>query len=116
MSKTRTNKQKGRRGQQEIVAMLLETFPELEQDDIRSTPMGCTGEDIMLSPKAQKSLGGVQIEIKRRKTLSVANYITQADAHGQKAPIVFMREDRGEWLTCIKSDYFLKLLRKAQHE
>ena len=47
---TRSAKAKGRNGQQEVRDRLLETFPEFELDDIKSTTMGDTGEDIQLSP------------------------------------------------------------------
>jgi hypothetical protein len=51
---TKRAKQKGRLGQQEIRDRLLETFPEFEPDDIKSTVMGDSGEDIQLSPAARK--------------------------------------------------------------
>ena len=50
----RTAKAKGRLGQNEIRDKILETFPDLEPDDVRSTTMGDTGEDIQLSPAARK--------------------------------------------------------------
>ncbi len=51
---TRNAKAKGRLGQQEVRDKLLETFPDLEPDDIKSTVMGDSGEDIQLSPAARK--------------------------------------------------------------
>ena len=53
---TRAAKAKGRGGQNEIRDKLLETFPEFEPDDIKSTTMGDTGEDIQLSPAARKKM------------------------------------------------------------
>ena len=44
---TRAAKAKGRTGQNEIRDKLLETFPEFEEDDIKSTTMGDTGEDMI---------------------------------------------------------------------
>ena len=75
-------KQKGRLGQNEIRDKLLETFPELEPDDIKGCVMGDTGEDIQLSPAARKMLP-LSIEVKRRKTgLQTAyNYMEQASSH-----------------------------------
>ena len=63
---TRAAKAKGRGGQQEVRDKLLETFPEFEDDDIKSTTMGDTGEDIQLSPLARKTLP-ISIEVKRRR-------------------------------------------------
>ena len=62
----RTAKNKGRLGQNEIRDKLLEAFPEFEPDDIKSTTMGDTGEDIQLSPAVRKKLP-ITIEVKRRK-------------------------------------------------
>ena len=45
-------KAKGRRLQQIVCQDLLELFPSLEADDIRSTSMGCNGEDISNELKA----------------------------------------------------------------
>jgi len=50
---SRAAKAKGRLGQQEIRDRLLETFPEFEPDDIKSTTMGDTGCDVQLSPAAK---------------------------------------------------------------
>ena len=64
---SRAAKAKGRTGQNEIRDKLLETFPEFEEDDIKSTTMGDTGEDIQLSPAARKRMP-ITIEVKRRKS------------------------------------------------
>ena len=63
---TRNAKAKGRLGQQEVRDKLLKTFPDLEPDDIKSTVMGDSGEDIQLSPAARKIIP-LTIEVKRRK-------------------------------------------------
>ena len=63
---TRNAKAKGRLGQQEVRDKLLETFPDLEPDDIKSTVMGDSGEDIQLSPAARRIIP-LTIEVKRRK-------------------------------------------------
>ena len=46
--KTSSAKAKGRRLQQKVRDLLLETFTELQPDDIRSTSMGVSGEDLQL--------------------------------------------------------------------
>ena len=53
---TRAAKAKGRLGQNEIRDKILETFPELEPDDVKSTTMGDSGEDIQLSPAARRKI------------------------------------------------------------
>ena len=77
MPKTSAAKAKGRTGQQEVRDKLLETFSEFEPDDIKSTTMGDTGEDIQLSPAARKKIP-LSIEVKRRKEgLKVLTSTTQ---------------------------------------
>ncbi len=106
MSKTHTSKAKGRKGQQEIRDKLLTLYPMLEPDDIKSTSMGASGEDLMLSPAARRIMPW-SVEVKRRKTMAIARYMEQADGQNEHEPIVFMREDRGKWLVCVDADYFL---------
>ena len=47
-------KAKGRRLQNMLRDILRDTFPQLEEDDIKSQTMGMSGEDIVLSPAARK--------------------------------------------------------------
>ena len=110
---TRAAKAKGRGGQNEIRDKLLETFPEFEPDDIKSTTMGDTGEDIQLSPAARKKMPNT-IEVKRRKSgMKMAyDYIEQASKHGKGEPVVFFRADRKDWITMISIDHYMELLRK----
>ena len=110
---TRAAKAKGRGGQNEIRDKLLETFPEFEPDDIKSTTMGDTGEDIQLSPAARKKMP-ITIEVKRRKSgMKMAyDYIEQASKQGKGEPVVFFRADRKDWITMISIDHYMELLRK----
>jgi hypothetical protein len=109
---TRAAKAKGRGGQQEVRDKLLETFPEFEPDDIKSTTMGDTGEDIQLSPLARKTLP-ISIEVKRRKSgmKTAYDYIDQAGNHGKGEPVVFYRSDRQPWIVMIGIDHYMNLLR-----
>ncbi len=108
--KPQSAKAKGRTGQQEVQKLLLGTFPELEPDDVRSTSMGASGEDLLLSPAARR-LVPFNIEVKRRATIAACRYMDQAKEHGTYKPLCFFREDHGEWYTCLKARDFLDLLR-----
>ena len=109
---SKSAKAKGRVGQQEIRDKLLETFPEFEPDDIKSTTMGDTGEDIQLSPAARKKLP-ITIEVKRRKSglKTVYGYMNQATNHGKGEPVVFYRSDRNPWIVIVEVDHYLDLLK-----
>lgn len=110
-------KQKGRLGQQEIRDKLLETFPELEPDDVKSTTMGDTGEDIQLSPRARK-LFPITIEVKRRKSGMKIQYdwIEQAKRHRKGEPVVIFRADRKEWIVMIGLEHYMDLLRRWKND
>lgn len=109
-------KAKGRSWQNEVKKAILDTFPELEADDVRSTPIGVNGEDIQLSPLARKTLGGIQIECKRVKAIGrVYEWWEQAKEHGPHTPVIFTRADRKDALVIIPMDYFLKL-KRIEHD
>ena len=109
---SKQGKQKGRLGQQEIRDALLEAFPELEPDDVKSTIMGDTGADIQLSPAARKLIP-ISIEVKRRKSglKTVYDWMKQADNHTKNPPVVFYRSDRQKWLVITELDHYIELLR-----
>jgi|TARA_R110000796_G_scaffold170019_1_gene286869 hypothetical protein len=109
---TRAAKAKGRGGQQEVRDKLLETFPEFENDDIKSTTMGDGGEDIQLSPAARKTMP-ISIEVKRRKAgmKTAYDYLDQAGKHGKGEPVVFYRSDRQPWIIMVGMEHYMELLR-----
>lgn len=111
--KPQSAKSKGRNFQQLIRDKLLETFPELEADDIRSTSMGSPGEDIQLSPVARKKIP-YQIECKAKATSQVHTYYEQAKSHGKHEPLVIVKKDRGITLVVMSLDHFLTLIKKEQ--
>lgn len=109
--KTSSAKAKGRNLQKLVVSKVLEAFPELEPDDVRSTPMGVTGADVQLSPLAQSTLG-VQFECKARnvKTFPVYDYYEQAKEHGKHEPVVVLKGDRKKPLAVVDLEFLLELL------
>jgi hypothetical protein len=112
MSRTSSAKAKGRLGQQEVRDAILEKFPELEPDDVKSTSMGSSGEDIQLSPAARKLLP-ISIEVKRRKSgmKTAYDYLDQAKSQNKGEPVVFYRSDRMPWIVMISKEHYLDLLR-----
>lgn len=108
----KNNKSRGRNGEREIRELLLSYFPELEPDDVRLVGSGASGEDILLSPAARKLIPW-QIEVKRRKNISVLRFMEQAEGHGEHTAIAFFREDRGKWYACIEAKHVLSLLQRA---
>lgn len=102
-------KAKGRNAQQYVRDRILETFPTLEPDDVKSTSMGASGEDVMLSPAARK-LVPYQIEVKNKATSQIHTYYDQAKTHGKHEPVVVVHRDRGIYLATISLSHFLYLI------
>lgn len=110
--KPQSAKAKGRRLQQQIRDMILDLYPELTKDDVRSTGMGQQGEDIQLSPKARELIP-FQIECKNKREVAVINWLEQqATEHGEHTPIVIAKQNHSDPVVVIDAVTFFKLLRK----
>lgn len=93
---------------------ILETFSEtLAEDDVRSTSMGATGEDVQLSPLARRLIP-YQIECKNKAKSQVHTYYNQAKEHGQHEPLVITKMDRDIPLAVLNAETFFNIL-KALH-
>ncbi len=82
---TSSAKAKGRRFQQFVCKALLEIGKEygLEADDIKSTSMGVSGRDVLLSPAAVKVFGRLDVECKNVEKLVVSTTFYE---HSAKYP------------------------------
>ena len=78
--KPQSAKAKGRRLQQQIASDLLERFPALTADDVRSTSMGAGGEDVQLSSAARRLIP-YSFEAKNQEKLNFWAAIEQARAN-----------------------------------
>ena len=99
-------KAKGRTFQQWVAKKILERFPELEKDDVRSTSMGAPGEDVQLSPSARK-LFPFQIECKNLAKVAVYNYYAQAVTQGNREPVVFIKQNGSKPLAIVDAEWFI---------
>ena len=111
--KTSSAKAKGRKLQQWVARTILELIPTLESDDVKSTGMGQSGEDVQLSPAARKKLP-ITVECKARKNIAVYSYYDQAieNAPTGMEPIVIIKADRKKPLAVMDAEFFLKKMAK----
>ena len=110
--KTQSAKAKGRNLQKWVRDLLLENFPSLEPDDVRSTSMGCGGEDLQLSPAARK-LFRFSIECKNVERLNVYDAYEQASANsGDHEPLLIMKKNRKKPLVVMDAEHFVELIKK----
>lgn len=109
--KPQSCKAKGRRLQQQIVADLLERFPTLEDDDIRSTSMGANGEDVQLSPAA-RVLIPYSFEAKNQERLNAWQAVAQAEANtpAGSQPIVVIKKNGHVAYAVVRWSHFLDLI------
>jgi hypothetical protein len=105
-------KAKGRRLQQLVRDLILDSFPTLELDtDVRSAIMGETGEDIKLSSKARKVFP-YSVECKSLKKIAVYNYYDQAASNTPEGctPLVVLKQDRRKPLALVDLEQFMELI------
>jgi hypothetical protein len=112
--KTSSKKTKGRRLQQLVRDKLLTLHPSLRAEDIKSTPMGVTGEDVQLSPYARDLLP-IQIETKswKDKRLPVYEFYDQCKNHGNHEPVVVIKNNRKKPLVIVDLDHYVELWKKV---
>ena len=113
---TRSRKNKGKRLQNTVRDLLFETFQnELESDDIKSTTMGESGEDIQLSPAARKFIP-YAIECKNQEKLNIWSSLEQAEnnSNGYEPLLIFTRNRSKTYVTMDVKE-FLRLLVESKN-
>ena len=109
--KTSSAKAKGRRLQQRVASLLVESFTELQPDDIRSTGMGQSGEDIQLSPLARTKIP-YSFECKNQERLSIWSAIEQAEANASEyEPAIVFKRNRTKTYVAIRLEEFVELIK-----
>jgi|TARA_B110000495_G_C23001882_1_gene591378 hypothetical protein len=110
--KTRSAKNKGKRLQNSVRDVLLETFKEdLEPDDIKSAVMGDSGEDIQLSPAARKLIP-YSIECKNQEKLNIWSSLEQAEGNSKEStPVLIFKRNRSKTYAVVELKEFIKLIK-----
>lgn len=110
--KPQSCKSKGRRLQQMIAKDLLEMFTHLNEDDIRSTSMGCGGEDVVLSQAARASIP-FSFEAKNQERVNIWGAIAQAKTNtpADTDYAVVFKKNQQEAHVALSWKTFLKLLK-----
>lgn len=106
--KPQSAKNKGRILQQWIRDIILTLNKELTEKDVRSTPMGTQGEDVMLSEAAFKYVP-FHIEAKNLARIAVYNYYEQPKTKSDV--LVVMKANRKRPLAVLDAELFFKILR-----
>ena len=89
---------------------ILRVFPELEPDDVTSTSMGASGEDIKQSPRARR-LTKHSFECKNQARVNVWKAYEQAEANaGDHEPCAIIKKNRHKPLAVVDAEYYLRSL------
>jgi hypothetical protein len=100
--KSRSAKNKGKRLQNNVRDLLLESFTELEPDDVRSAIMGESGEDIKLSPAARKQIP-FSFECKNQEKLNIWDSLQQAEENsGDYSPVLIFKRNRSKTYAVVE--------------
>ena len=109
--KTRSAKSKGRRLQNQIKELLLESFKELEPDDVRSAIMGETGEDNKLSPAARRQIP-YSFECKNQEKINIWESLNQAEENsGDYPPVLIFKRNRSKTYAVLELEDFIDLIK-----
>lgn len=108
-------KGKGRKHQQWVRAKLLELFPQIPEEDIKSTAMGQSGLDLQMS-KLAKSFIPYGFEMKSLASSAVYKPYEQAVINTYKAsnllePVLILKGNHRKPLAIIDAEHFFKLVR-----
>lgn len=102
-------KSKGRVLQNEVKSRIMKKY-RLGEDDVRSTPMGCKGEDIQLSTHA-RSLFPFSVECKNTETINVWSALSQSEKNcGGNIPLLVFKRNKSAVYCALKFDSFLSFL------
>lgn len=110
--KTSSAKQKGKRLVVKTKEMLLEMAPDLVSDDIMVPASSSPGDDLKLSPAAQKVYPLV-FEMKNTEKINVWAAYAQACTHvkDDRKPVVVYAKNNTEPMITLKLAHFLWLIR-----
>ena len=107
-------KAKGRRLQNQIRELILENFPQLHPDDVKTAIMGESGEDIKLSPAA-RNLFPYSVEAKNVEKLNIWTALDQANENTKENthPILFFKRNHSKLYVAFEAEHLFELLDKC---
>jgi hypothetical protein len=110
-------KAKGRRFQDEVKTLIMETFSSLEEGDVRGAIMGETGTDIKISPAAHKVFP-YAAECKNTEKLNIWSALEQAErnATSTSTPLLFFKRNRSKSYVTMEASHFFELLKKLNNQ
>jgi len=110
---TSSAKAKGRRLQQRVVELIRLLFG-LAEDDVSSNPMGCSGEDVKLSPLARRHFP-FSVECKNTEKLNIWAALEQAESQNRKyKPLLVFSRNHSKDYCALKLEDFMHILKQIK--
>ena len=92
---------------------ILETFTDLQDDDVQTRSTGANGEDIILSPKARAKMP-YSIEVKNQERLSIWQALKQSESNaGDYTPLLIFKRNRSKTYAVVDLDFFMLLNKRC---
>ena len=114
--KAKSAKAKGRKLQNLVVESLRAAFIELEDDDIKSQIMGVSGEDIVMSPLAKRTIG-MSFECKNQERLNLWDSLEQAELNCEdRCPVLVFTRNRKPIYAALPFEEFIKQIKEKKNE
>ena len=114
--KVKSAKAKGRKLQNFVVTCLREIFTKLEKDDIKPQIMGVSGEDIVMSPLAKRTIG-MSFECKNQERLNLWDSLEQAEVNcEERCPILVFTRNRKPIYAALPFEALIKLLKEKKND
>lgn len=107
--KAQSAKAKGRKLQQWVRDKILDAFPDLTSRDVKSTSMGATGEDVLLSEAAFKVFP-FYVEAKSRESIAVYRFYEQSPK--DKQVLLIIKENGKKPLAVLDAELFINIIKE----
>ena len=108
--KAKSAKAKGRKLQNLVTEKLRDAFPSLEKDDIKPQIMGVSGEDIVMSPLAKKTIK-MSFECKNQERLNLWDSLEQAESNCEdRCPTLVFTRNRKPVYAAIPFKQLIELM------
>ncbi len=112
--KAKSAKAKGRKLQNLVTETLREAFPSLDKDDVNSQIMGVSGEDIVMSPLAKKTIK-MSFECKNQERLNLWDSLEQAETNCEdRCPVLVFTRNRKPVYAAIPFDELINLIKEKK--
>jgi len=109
---TSSAKAKGRKLQQIVRDFVLKLFPHLTERDVKSTSMGASGDDLLLSEAAFKVFP-YSVECKNLAKVAVYRYMEQRNPDSAGNTLVVVKANGKQPLAIVYLDHFMELVKRA---